>query len=120
MMGCLRLTAKESKTFVLDGNVDVAMGCPEWAIVGKVLAPNTLHIETIKAVLRPAWGNPKGMMVRHQGPNMFLAEFVSNEDMQRVINGSPWVVGKSAILLKLFDPMVNPADVVFDRLLIWA
>jgi hypothetical protein len=51
---------------------------------------------------------------------MFLAEFVSNEDMQRVINGSPWVVGKSAILLKLFDPMVNPADVVFDRLLIWA
>jgi hypothetical protein len=65
MMGRLRLTAKESKTFVLDGNMDMAVGCPEWAIVGKFLAPNTLHIEMIKAVLCPAWGNPKGMTVRH-------------------------------------------------------
>ncbi|KAM0905530.1 hypothetical protein ACQ4PT_017330 [Festuca glaucescens] len=119
MMGRLRLTAKESKTFVLDKELDEAAGCPEWAIVGKVLAPNTLHIQTIKAVLRPAWGNPKGLDARSMGPNMFIAEFGSKADMQRVLNGSPWVLGKNVILLKEFDPLVKAEDVVFDRLLLW-
>jgi hypothetical protein len=56
------------------------------------------------------------MMVRAAGPNLFIAEFESEADMQRVINDSPWVMGKNAILLKKFDPRVRPADVVFDTL----
>jgi hypothetical protein len=59
------------------------------------------------------------MMVRAAGPNLFIAEFESEADMQRVINDSPWVMGKNAILLKKFDPRVRPADVAFDKLLLW-
>ncbi|KAM0884224.1 hypothetical protein ACQ4PT_031130 [Festuca glaucescens] len=118
MMGRLRLMAKESKTFVLADDIVEDYGFLEWAIVGKVLAPNTLHVETIKAIIKPAWGNPKGMKVRSLGPNIFLAELSSKIDMQRIMNGSPWVVGNNAILLKEFDPRVDPADVVFDRLLL--
>jgi hypothetical protein len=51
MMGRLRLTVKESKTFVLDDVMAPEWGCPEWAIVGKVLVPNTLHIQTIKSAI---------------------------------------------------------------------
>ncbi|KAK1698673.1 hypothetical protein QYE76_015370 [Lolium multiflorum] len=73
MMGRLKLTAKEAKTFVLDDSSQDAFKGPDWALM----------------------------------------------DMQRVLNGSPWVMGKNAILLKEFDPRILPADVVFDRLLLW-
>jgi hypothetical protein len=119
MMGRLKLTSKESKKFVLNAADEVATGCPEWALVGRVLAPNTYHVNTISAVVKPAWGNPKGMNVRPLGANLFLAEFESEGDRKRVINGSPWVMGKNAILLKEFDPKVQPKDEVFDRLLLW-
>ena len=61
LFGRLNLTSQEANAFVLDDEEDDYPGCPEWAIVGKVLAPNPLHISTIKAALRPAWGNPKGL-----------------------------------------------------------
>jgi hypothetical protein len=119
MMGRLKLTAKEAKTIVMDDG-DAADGRPEWAIMGKVLAPNPLSIDTIRAVLRPAWGNPKGMMVRSMGPNLFLAELESEADRDRIMKGGPWMVGKNAIIMKEFDPSIDPDDVVFDSLLVWA
>ena len=54
MMGRLNLTSQESNAFILEDEEDEYLDCPEWALVGKVLAPNPLHISTIKAVLRLA------------------------------------------------------------------
>jgi hypothetical protein len=53
------------------------------------------------------------------GPNLFLAEFSSKADMERVINGSPWNLSKNAIILTRFDPKVQLRDIAFDKLLLW-
>ncbi|KAM0853806.1 hypothetical protein ACQ4PT_050835 [Festuca glaucescens] len=60
------------------------------------------------------------MKIRPMGPNLFLAEFSSEKDMMHVMKGGPWMLSKNAILLKIFDPKIEPADVVFDQLYIWA
>jgi hypothetical protein len=120
MFGRLNLTSQESKAFVLEDEEDENPGCPDWALVGKVLAPNPLHISTIKAVLRPAWGNPKGLDFQSVGSNLFMAEFASKADMDRVTNGSPWRINKHGVLLKAFDPSVKPNEVCFDKLTVWA
>jgi hypothetical protein len=104
----------------LEDEGDDDLPCPDWALVGKILTPNTLHINTITSVVRPAWGNPKGLMVRPMGPNLFLAEFGSEVDRSRVMKGGPWCIGKHAILLKEFDPRIKPEEVVFDELMVWA
>jgi hypothetical protein len=121
MMQNLRLTLQEATPFILEDEGDVDLPCPDWALVGKVLTPNTLHINTITAVMRPAWGNPKGLLIRSLGPNMFLAEFASEADRDRVAKGGPWYIGNNhAILLKVFDPRIKPEAVVFNELAVWA
>jgi hypothetical protein len=120
MMQRLNLTSKEADPLVLEDEGDEGLPGPEWALVGKVLAPNTLHINTIRAVVRPAWGNPKDLNVNPMGPNLFLAEFGSEADRSRVAKGGPWKLSNHAILLKEFDVKVQPEDVVFNEMPIWA
>ncbi|KAK1610505.1 hypothetical protein QYE76_034179 [Lolium multiflorum] len=120
MMQRLNLTSKEADPLVLEDEGDDDLPCPEWALVGKVLAPNTLHINTIRTVVRSAWGNPKDLVVNPLGPNLFLAEFGSEADRSRVAKGGAWKLSNHAILLKNFDVSVQPEDVVFDELLVWA
>lgn len=49
-----------------------------------------------------------------------MAEFNTKLDPNRVLDGSPWMVGKHVVLLKNFDSNEQPLQVVFDRLTIWA
>ncbi|KAK1626236.1 hypothetical protein QYE76_000551 [Lolium multiflorum] len=121
LMRKLNLTSREAAPLILDDEGDKEPPRPQWALMGKVLAPNNLHINTITSVIRPAWGNPKGLIVRHMGPNLFLAEFGSEADRSRVAKGGPWTLGnKHAILLKEFDVRVRPEEVVFNELMVWA
>ncbi|KAE8789491.1 hypothetical protein D1007_36291 [Hordeum vulgare] len=120
LMARLCLTTAESATVIIDDFDDLEMVDPNRAFVGKVLSPNVLHIETIKSAMRPAWGNSRGLNFNSVGDNLFVVEFGSQADRDRVMEGSPWRVGKHAVLLKFFDADISPMDVVFDRLAIWA
>lgn len=120
MMARLRLTAVEATAVVLDDEEDADLVDPDLAMVGKVLSPNLLHIETIKSAMRPAWGNPKGLVFNAAGDNLFVAEFGSNADRERVMDGSPWMVGKHAVLLQRYNADIRPPDVKFETLTLWA
>jgi hypothetical protein len=119
MMGKLRLTSQESEAFILDDEGNDDLGCPEWAIVGKVLVPNSYHISTIQAALRAAWGNPKGLEMRPMGRNSFMAAFANEDDKRRVTDGSPWTVGTHAVLLTDFIPSLKPSEYTFEKLDVW-
>jgi hypothetical protein len=55
MLGRLRLTPQEATPFVLD-DVGDDLGCPEWALIGKVLTPNKFHISTIQSAFASSLG----------------------------------------------------------------
>ncbi|KAE8778950.1 hypothetical protein D1007_48068 [Hordeum vulgare] len=119
MLDRLNLTTQESTAFVHEEDDEDYPGCPSWALVGKVLAPNTLHVSTINAALRPAWGNPRGLDFHPLGANRFLAEFGSKAHKDWVCEGSPWTISKHCIMLKEFYPSLKPSDVCFDTLSLW-
>lgn len=57
--------------------------------MGKVLSPSVVHANTIKAVMRPAWGNLFGLKIRSIGEkndNLFIAEFGCKVDLDRALN----------------------------------
>jgi hypothetical protein len=90
----------------------------EWALVGKVLPLSTLHINTIRGAMTRAWGNPYGMKLRWIGErsgNLFVVEFDSKMDMERVLAGTPWVVGKHVVILKEYDEKLRPSESVLIK-----
>lgn len=124
MMQNLQLTAEEEVVADFSDDEDVAAeAAPVWAIVGKVLSPVHLHVSTIQSAMRPAWGNPRGLKLRTIGvkeENMFMADFDCKADRDRVLAGSPWVVGKYSVLLQEYDERLSAAEIKFDRMHIWA
>ncbi|KAM0853285.1 hypothetical protein ACQ4PT_051187 [Festuca glaucescens] len=120
LMANLCLTTAESKAVVIDDTQDLDLVYREGDFMGKVLSPNLLHIQTISSAMRPAWGNPKGLLLNPVEDNLFVAEFGSKADRDRIREGSLWMVGKHAVLMKVYDADVLPQHVIFDRLAIWA
>lgn len=119
----LRLTAEEEELAAIsDDEEGEERMVTEFALMGKVLSPVVLHVSTIKGAMRPAWGNPPGLEIRsvgEKGQNLFVAEFVHSQDMIRVLEGSPWMVGKHAVILQAYDETLRPSEIVFDKMELW-
>ena len=60
LFGKLNLT-REKETLVLQDNEDSDLAGVKYAVIGKVLSPNLLHLQTIMSAMQPAWGNPRGI-----------------------------------------------------------
>ena len=45
---------------------------------------------------------------------MFVAEFESQRDRDRVWGGSPWHINKNVVVLAEFDECMRPDEVKFD------
>lgn len=124
LFGKLNLTAKENETLVLEDLEESDLAVVNHAVIGKVLAPSSLHLQTIMSAMRPAWGNPRGLEARMVGDNLFIAEFESEHDKNRALEGSPWFigrqsVGRNAVILQEFNYDLRPSDVKFDEMAIW-
>jgi hypothetical protein len=117
----LHLTTEEEEMVEFsddDGRDETEEG--EWALIGKVLSPATLHVNTILGALKPAWGNTYGLKLCSVGEKgLFVAEFYSPVDRDRALEGSPWMDGKHAVILQMYDEHLKPTDICFDRMELW-
>jgi hypothetical protein len=121
----LRLNLTEGEGAIADfsdDEEDADLQPMEWAVVGKVLSPSIVHVNTVRGAMKPAWGNPYGLKLRAIGErnaNLFVAEFGSKVDMERILAGSPWMVGRHAVILKHYDEKLSASEITFDHMEIW-
>lgn len=64
----LNLTEEEGAVmdFIDDDDEEVLVPA-EWALIGKILLPSPVHIETVRSAMRPVWGNLIGLKLRSIG-----------------------------------------------------
>jgi hypothetical protein len=121
----LNLTAEEEDVAEFSDNEDgEEASVMEWALVGKVLSPVMVHVTTIYRAMKSTWGNPYGLKVGSIGEkeeNLFVVEFGAQQDMEQALGGSPWMVGRHALLLlqQHYDERLKPSEIKFDRMDIW-
>jgi hypothetical protein len=117
-LGKMGITDLEATPLVIDDRDEGAQ--KKWLLAGMVLHRHVFHINTIISALRPAWGNPKGLLFRSVGENKFVAEFATERDRSRVWEGSTWHVSRNAVILSEFEDCMKPSELRFDRLQLWA
>ncbi|KAK3127025.1 hypothetical protein QOZ80_7AG0567120 [Eleusine coracana subsp. coracana] len=118
----LHLTTEEMEITELSDDEDDDIGNSEMTVIGKVLSPVTIHASTILGAMKPAWGNPVGLKIRtvgEKGDNVFVVEFGDGQAMERALVGSPWTVGKYAIILQPYNGGLKPSDIRFDKMEMW-
>lgn len=91
----------------------------EWTLLGKVLSPSLIHVNTIRTAMKPAWGNPQGLKfhaIRGKGDNKFVAEFGGKMDLECALAGTPWMVGRHAIVLQEYGEWLCASEIVFENM----
>ncbi|KAE8820364.1 hypothetical protein D1007_01503 [Hordeum vulgare] len=116
-LGKLDMSEEEATLLVIDDSEEGSQ--PKRLLAGRVLCRNLLHIQTIQSALRPAWGNPRGLLFRSLGENTFTAEFESKRDHDRVWDGSPWHINKHVVILQNLEDHMQPSELVFESLPVW-
>lgn len=48
-----------------------------------------------------------------------MAEFGCSIDMEWVLAGTPWMVGRYVVILQPYDEKLSASEIVFDRMEIW-
>lgn len=122
MLQNLHLTAEEELVAISDDEEGEETAVHEHALIGKVLSPEMLHVNTVKGAMKPAWGNPPGLVMRsigEMGQNLFVAEFGHRQDMIYALEGSPWMVRKHAVVLQPYDEKLRPSEISFDKMEMW-
>jgi hypothetical protein len=119
MLGRLNLAAGEDEKVVMSDDEDGDEEPKKFSLIGKVLSPSVLHLQTIMGAMKPAWGNPRGLRARSVGDNMFIADFLTLADKERAMDGTPWLVGRHAVLLQDLKKDMRPSTLRFDSMLIW-
>lgn len=123
LMAKLNLTEEEGAVAEFSDDEDVTeLQFMEWALVGKVLSPMAVHVNTVRAAMKPAWGNPAGLKMRaigEKGDNLFVAEFAGKTEMERALAGTPWMVGRHAVILQHYDERLSASEITFERMEIW-
>ena len=71
------------------------------------------------SALRNAWAAVKEVTFKVLGPNLFLVQLHCLVDWSRVMEGSPWLLRGSAIVMEEYDAFSNIHAYKLDKIPFW-
>jgi hypothetical protein len=91
----------------------------QFSILYKLLTIWPFNGEAFKSSVRAMWMSPGGVTVRDITDNLFIADFTSKDDMERIFVLSPWTFDKKLIQMVRFVGDLQPTAVKFTHAAFW-
>lgn len=117
--GALVLTERESKGVRIRASaVQSALRC-KFALVCRVATPRVFRRQSFIDLFTRLWGGDDGVTISDMEDDRFLARFVSEKDMKRVLDREPWDFDKSLVLLGALRDEGSVTDVTLVSSAFW-
>ncbi|XP_050212901.1 uncharacterized protein LOC126664516 [Mercurialis annua] len=116
----LRLTEDEQETITLEDVVDEnADDKAELSLIGKLFTQKPYNLIHMKNALSSAWRLAEGFSIRHVGDDLFVCEFFSKLDKNRILREGPWNFDKQLILFEPMSGNMQPNNMILKHCLVW-
>ena len=91
----------------------------QFSILFKLQSTKDFNKKAFKSTIQKLWRGLHGVTIKEVGSNLFLAIFVREEDMKKVLDKSPWSFDRKLILLKRFHEDLSLGNVAFQYSPFW-
>lgn len=88
-------------------------------LVGKLLSDRLIQKEVFRSLMSKIWKTVGNIVFKDMYENLWLIEFSSETDKQRVMQGRPWLFDRSVLVLKDVDEGIPPSQMVFMSSPFW-
>ena len=91
----------------------------EYVLAAKFLTRRSINIEAVARMFRPIWCTKRNFEVSIAGDNILLIAFEWEVDVEKVLQGEPWVFNRHLVVLQRYDGFAPIMDLSFDRTAFW-
>ncbi|XP_041016155.1 uncharacterized protein LOC121258677 [Juglans microcarpa x Juglans regia] len=114
------LTEEERYEIVItDHDIDNNMKRGRLCLVGKVIADKKINKDAFKNTLLKVWKACVGVKIHEVGDNLYVFEFQTEEDLNKIWGGQPWLFDTNLVCIKKFNGVTPPADLNFNSTTLW-
>lgn len=116
----LKITEDEETIVTIDDGIDDTRASNiSLSIVGRVLTKRPYNFEAFKRTMNQIWMISKPALFRAIGNGLFIIQFVSQRDREKVLDGRPWTFDQCLVLLDVIKVGVQPSDIVLNHSPFW-
>ncbi|XP_040990949.1 uncharacterized protein LOC121238174 [Juglans microcarpa x Juglans regia] len=114
------LTEEERYEIVItDQDIENNMGRGKLCLVGRVIADKKINKEAFKNTMLKVWKACAGTKIIEVGDNLYVFEFQTKGDLNRIWGGQPWLFDTNLVCLKNFDGVTPPSELNFNSTTMW-
>ncbi|XP_050222548.1 uncharacterized protein LOC126672638 [Mercurialis annua] len=116
----LTLIQEEAVEVVLDvGDSCEIAESVKFCLYGKLLTTKPVNVEARPRTFNAIWKLNKDFRIKSWPDNVFVFQFYSDRDKERVVEGSPWTFDSHLLVLIEVNAEISPAEVCFDSAPFW-
>ena len=87
----------------------------EHVLTANFFTRRAINVEVVARTFRPIWCTKRKFEVSLAGDNILLIAFELETNIEKVLQGEPWVFDRHLVALQQFDGFVPVQELSFDK-----